>query len=64
MEIYKDKALIINTRRADLIMNTIPKSKLVKQYDNGIAQVIVNWGLEEVVALTDLRVKNPPSPIT
>lgn len=64
MEIYKDKALIINTRRADLIMSTIPKSKLVKQYDNGIAQVIVNWGLEEVVALSDLRVKNPPSPIT
>ena len=63
MEIYKDKALIVNTRRADLILETIPKSKLIKQYDNGVAQVIVNWGLDEVIALSDLKVRNAPSPI-
>ena len=63
MEIYKDKALIVNTRRADLILQSIPKSKLVKQYDNGVAQVIVNWGLDEVIALSDLKVRNAPSPI-
>lgn len=64
MEIYKDKALLVNTRRADLLLEKIPKSRVVKEYDNGISQVIIHWGLEEVVALSDLRVKNPPSPIT
>ena len=64
MELYKDKALIVNTRRAELILNTIPKSKLIKEFDNGVAQVLVNWGLDEVIALSDLRVKNPPSPIS
>ena len=64
MEIYKDKALIVNTRRPELILTTIPKSKLLKSYDNGISQVVVNWGLEEVHALSGMRIKNAPSPIT
>jgi SNF2 family DNA or RNA helicase len=63
MEIYKDKALIVNTRRPELLMEKIPKCKIVKEFDNGITQVIINWGIDEVVALSDLRVKNPPSPI-
>lgn len=63
MKIYKDKALIVATRRPELIIERIPKSKLVKTYDNGISEVAVNWGIEEVVALADLRIKNPPSPI-
>lgn len=64
LEIYQDKALIVNTRRAELLLEKIPKCKLVKQYDNGVAQMIIHWGLDEVIALSDLRVKNPPSPIT
>lgn len=63
MKIYKDKALIVATRRPELIIDRIPKSKLVKTHDNGISEVAVNWGIEEVVALADLRIKNPPSPI-
>jgi hypothetical protein len=64
MEIYKDKALIVNTRRPELILDKIPKSKIVKAYDNGITQVIVNWELDEVLTLSSMRIKNAPSPIT
>jgi len=64
MEIYKDKALIVNTKRPQLILDKIPKSKIIKTHENGVAQVIVNWGLDEVLALSSLRVKNPPSPIS
>ena len=63
MEIYKDKALLVNTRRPNVILEAVPKSKVVKTYDNGIAQVMVNWGLDEVIALGDLKIKNAPSPI-
>jgi SNF2 family DNA or RNA helicase len=64
MEIYDNKALLINTRRPELVLDTIPKSKLVKEYDNGISQIAVHWGLEEVIALSDLKIKNAPSPIS
>ena len=64
MQIYKDQALIVNTRRPDDIINKIPKSKLLKSYDNGISQVLVNWGMDEVLTLSDMRIKNAPSPIT
>ena len=64
MEVYKDKALIVNTKRPELIINKIPKSKILKTYDNGFTQVVVNWGLDEVLTLSDMKVKNPPSPIT
>ena len=63
MEIYKDKALIVNTKRPELILEKIPKSKIIKKYDNGVVQVLVNWGIDEVITLSDMRVKNPPSPI-
>jgi SNF2 family DNA or RNA helicase len=63
MEIYKDKALIINTKNPNTILDSIPKSKVLKSYANGIAQVMVNWGLDEVIALSRI-VKFPPSPIT
>ena len=64
MEVYKDKALIVNTKRPQLILDKIPKSKLYKEYDNGVFQVLVNWGLDEVLTLSDMKVKNPPSPIS
>ena len=54
MEIYKNKALIVNTKRPELILDKILKSKLIKQHDNGVSEVIVNWGLDEVLELTKL----------
>lgn len=63
MQIYKDKAIIVNTKRPELILDIIPKSKLIKQHDNGVSEVIVNWGLDEVLELSKLRLKNLASPI-
>ena len=56
--------MIVNTKRPQLILDKIPKSKIIKAYDNGVSQVIVNWGLDEVITLSDMKVKNPPSPIS
>ena len=56
--------MIVNTKRPQLILDKIPKSKLYKEHDNGVSQVIVNWGLDEVITLSDMKVKNPPSPIS
>jgi hypothetical protein len=64
MEIYDNKVLLINTRRPELILQSIPKSKVVKEYDNGIVQLAVHWGVNESIALSDLKIKNAPSPIS
>ena len=58
MEVFKDKALIVNTKRPEIIINSISKSKIVKTYDNGVTQVAVNWGLDEVIKLTSMKLKN------
>lgn len=63
MQIVKDKALLVNTRRPELITEAIKKSKVVNEVGDGIKQVLVNWGLEEVIALSELRIRNAPSPI-
>lgn len=63
MEIYKEKALIINTKKPDMILDNVVKSKLVKTYDNGVSKIIVNWGLDEVLELSNLRLKNLLTPI-
>lgn len=63
MQIVKDKALLVNTRRPELITSEIKKSKVVGEVGDGITQVLVNWGIEEVVKLGDLKVRNAPTPI-
>ena len=47
MEIYKDKALIVNTKNPNLILSSIPKSRVLKSYENGVSQFVVNWGIDE-----------------
>lgn len=64
MEIYKDKALLVNTRRPELILEKIPASKIVKDLGDGIIQVAVKWDLDEVLELSSLRIKNAPAPIS
>lgn len=63
MEIYKDKALLINTRRPDEILGNIEKSTVVKELGDGVTQIIVNWDLDSVLTLSKLGIKNTPAPI-
>jgi len=62
MQIIENKALVLRTRNPDKY-NIIPKSKVLGEL-NGIYEVAVKWGLDEVRVLRNLGVKNVPSPIT
>jgi SNF2 family DNA or RNA helicase len=62
MEIIEDKALLLRTRNPHKF-NVIPKHKVVGE-ENGIYEIAVYWGLDEVRVLKNLGVKNVPSPIT
>ena len=61
MEIIQNKALLLKVRHPDRITTVIPKSKVIS-VDQGVASVLVNWGLEEATVLKNLRI-NAPSPI-
>ena len=62
MQIIDNKALVLRTRNPDKY-NIIPKSKVLGQ-NNGVFEVAIKWGLDEVRVLKNLGVKNVPSPIT
>jgi SNF2 family DNA or RNA helicase len=62
MQIIDNKALLLRTRSPNKY-SIIPRSKVVSE-DNGVFEVAVYWGLDEVRVLRNLGVKNPPSPIT
>ena len=62
MEIIDNKALVITTRRPNLVTECIPKSKVIDS-DGELHKVAVHWGLEEAQALSKLKVKKVPSPI-
>lgn len=62
MEIIENRALLLKVRNPDRITTVIPKSKVLS-CDNGVSQVLVNWGLEESIVLKNLKIKDVPSPI-
>ena len=62
MQIVENKALLFRTRSPEKY-SVIPKSRIVGEND-GVYEVAVYWGLDEVRVLRNLGVKNPPSPIT
>jgi len=62
MEIFADKALVLNTRNPDLITHNIATSKTVAE-KNGVTQVAVKWGLHESQKLAKLGFHKTPSPI-
>lgn len=63
MQIIEDKALLFKTRSPDKY-RVIPKHKIIKEYDDGSAEIAVYFGLDEARVLKNLGVKNVPSPIT
>ena len=62
MEIIDNRALLLKVRNPDRITAVIPKSKVLED-DGQVAQVLVNWDLEEAIVLKNLRIKDVPSPI-
>lgn len=62
MQIIDNKALVLRTRDPSKYA-IIPKSQIVNE-TNGIYEIAVRWGLDEVRVLRNLGVRNVPSPIT
>jgi SNF2 family DNA or RNA helicase len=62
MEIVDNKALVITTKRPQLVTECIPKSQIIDS-EGELHKVAVHWGLDEAQALTKLKVRNVPSPI-
>ena len=62
MQIIDNKALVLRTRDPNKYA-IIPKSQVVNE-TNGIYEIVVRWGLDEVRVLRNLGVRNVPSPIT
>lgn len=62
MQIVENKALLFRTRTPEKY-SVIPKCRVVGE-NEGVYEVAVYWGLDEVRVLRNLGVKNIPSPIT
>jgi len=62
MQIVENKALLITTKKADLIASLIPKSKILER-DGDRARVLVHWGEEECKILRNLKIKGVPHPM-
>ena len=63
MKLIDNKVLVVNTRRPQLVTEKISKSKVIESHPNGVHEVAVHWGLDEAKTLTDLKIKDVPSPI-
>ena len=62
MQIIENKALLLTTKKADQILQLIPKSRLVDRH-GPLGRVLVHWGYDETRILRNLRIKDVPSPI-
>ena len=64
MDIVDNKALLLRVRNPNPILNSIVKSKLMKEANgSGLGEVLVHWGLKEAQTLTKIGIKDVPSPI-
>lgn len=61
MEIIDNKALLIRTKYPDRILQSIKKSRVVKQGE--VSEVAVHWDLDTAQTLRKLQIKNVPSTI-
>lgn len=63
MEIVDGRAIKLLLKNPTRVTAVIPKSAVVNE-SNGVHEVLVHWGLEEVQVLKNLGFKDIPSPIT
>jgi len=64
MEVLDNKVIVIRTRRPHLVTEKIKKSKIIGWLPDGMHDVAVYYGLNEVQELAKLNIKNVPSTIT
>jgi SNF2 family DNA or RNA helicase len=62
MRIVKDKALVLKTRRPELVTDKIKNCKRVGEKD-GFVELAVKWEYEEASALAEIGAKEVPSPM-
>lgn len=62
MQILDNRALLFTTRKADQITQLIPKARIMERRGD-LSRILVNWGLDEVRVLRNLRIKDVPHPI-
>lgn len=62
MKIVKDKALVLKTRRPELVTEKIKNCKQIGEA-NGLVELAVKWEYEEASALAELGAKEVPSPM-
>jgi len=63
MQIVDNKLIVVRTRRPHLVTEAITKSKVIGRLPDGLHDVAVYFGLKEVQALTNLKIKGVPSTI-
>jgi SNF2 family DNA or RNA helicase len=62
MQILDNRALLFTTRKADQIVQLIPKARIMERRGD-LSRILVNWGVDEVRVLRNLRIKDVPHPI-
>lgn len=63
MQIIDNKVIVIRTRRPHLVTEKIKKSKIIGWLPDGLHDVAVHFGLDEVQELAKLQIKDVPSTI-
>ncbi|NBS40141.1 MAG: DEAD/DEAH box helicase [Betaproteobacteria bacterium] len=63
MEIIQDKALLLRLKNPQAVTAHIPNSRIVGKEPSGSTKVLVKWGLDEAQILSNLKIRNVPSPI-
>jgi SNF2 family DNA or RNA helicase len=63
MQIVDNKVIVIRTRRPHLVTEKIKKSKVIGRLPDGLHDVAVHFGLDEVQELAKLKIKDVPSTI-
>ena len=63
MEIVEDKVLVLKTRNPDRIAEAIPASKILNNNGDNIYTMAMNWSVSTAQRLTELKMKNVPSPM-
>ncbi len=61
MKIVNNRAIILKTKRPHMVTEKVKNYRILEE-QGGVYKLAIRWDLEGAQALTDLKVKNVPSP--